>query len=273
MARVKKQGGMTEELMNRPLSEFSVSKEYECAECGGDLVDTPSGFVCAVHGGGPPHRAKGSAREPDPMSVATPTTVDTPSVTSAKLVEELEKADKEAATAKARSVVFGSANAAVEKPIDPRYPIVVERTFAPRDWNELFDRIDAWLELGDKRSEKAFVRKGLEQGPALVRDAFGAYLQIKQVREDWELRNDVVLGCMREQANEVLQAEKNRGVRSKAITEADVDKKVAQMFPDEHAEQESKRRKYKLVEDRAKHYVEVATLRCRVLDTLLKSGE
>lgn len=171
------------------------------------------------------------------------------------------------AKADARMFVFGAK--ATEKPIDPRVPRLVETLFAPSDWDVVFAKFEKWLSLGDRAREEAFIRKSHEEGPSIFRELYDAYLQIREARESWELRNDALLGSMREQATDVLQAEKNKGVRSKAITEADVDKKVAQMFPDEHAEQETKRRQYKFVEERAKHDVEVAALRCRHLDTMM----
>lgn len=185
------------------------------------------------------------------------------------LVEAIESADKQTATEGARAIVFESMNAAKEKPIDDRFPLIVERTFASISWNDVFDAFEAWMQLGDRRTEEGFIRKAHEEGPAMIRSVFQAYVQIKHAREKWELENDVVLGGMREEASKALQAEKDRGQRSKAITEADITKAMATMFPDEHARQESRRLQYKLVEDSAKHDVEVATIRCRHLDSML----
>lgn len=188
---------------------------------------------------------------------------------SADLVSALEESDKEEAITKARAIVFDSANAAMEMPLDPRFIKIVERTFAPIDWDKAFTKLEAWLELGDRRTEEAFIRKAHEQGPAIVRELYGCYLQIRLTRESWEKDNDVVLGTIRAEATKALQAEKDRGARNKTITEADIIGQCARMFPDEWPKQEQKRLKYKLTEDRAKHDVEVATLRCRHLDSML----
>jgi hypothetical protein len=189
--------------------------------------------------------------------------------TSAQLVKELETADKEVAKEKARAIVFESANAAFEKPMDARFEKIVERTFAPKDWSLFQDKLDAWMELGDRRTEEAFIRKAHEEGPSIVREGYACYLQIRLARETWERENDVILGAMREQATEALQGEKDRGARNKTITEADIVAKCSTSFPDEWPRQESKRLKYKLTEDRAKHDVEDAILRCRHLDTMM----
>lgn len=192
-----------------------------------------------------------------------------PSKDAVDLVRELEEADKETAKAKARAIVFDSANAAIETPIDPKFARVVERLYAPKDWEKVQDRFEAWLSLGDRRTEEAFIRKAHEEGPEILRDLYGAYLQIRLTREAWELENDTVLGAMRLEATKALQEEKNRGSRNKTITKEDVADQAASMFPDEWSAQETKRLKYKGVEDRAKHDVEVAGTRCRHLDTMM----
>lgn len=186
-----------------------------------------------------------------------------------KLIEELEKADSDAATANARALVFDSVNAPKEKPIDARVTKLVERTFAPIDWEKILDRFDAWMSLGDRRGEEAYIRRAHEEGPAIVRDMLDVSIQIRFAREAWELENDVMLGSMRQQATEVLEQEKERKIRTKTITEADVAKKCASMFPDEWAAQEKRRLQYSLVEERAKKAYDVATLRCRHLDSMM----
>lgn len=186
-----------------------------------------------------------------------------------KLIEEIEKADRDAATANARAMVFDSANAAQEKPIDARMPKLVSRVFEPIDWGRVLDRYDAWISLGERRGEEAYIRKAHEEGPQIARDLLDVSIQVRFAREAWELENDVSLGAMREQASQVLEGEKERKIRTKMITEADVAKKCAAMFPDEWAAQEKRRLQYSLVEERSKRSYDIATLRCRHLDTMM----
>ncbi len=209
--------------------------------------------------------------EETPPEKTGPTPADAKDVigASADLIATLEEADKEAAKATARAIVFDSANAALETPLDPRFVAIVEKTFAPIDWSAAFSELDSWMELGDRRTEEAFIRKAREQGPAIVRTLYACDLQIRLARESWEKDNDVVLGTIRAEATKALQAEKDRGARNKTITEADIIGQCARMFPDEWPRQEQTRLKYKLTEDKAKHEVEVATLRCRHLDTMM----
>lgn len=204
-----------------------------------------------------------------PPQGPSPTSIEKAIDASATLTGELEKADKQLAIDHARGLLFDSANRAAEKPIDDRYPALVERAFAPIDWGAIMDEFEAWNSLGIARTSEQFIRKAHEEGPEIIRKLYDVYLQVKFAREKWELENDVVLGGMREAANDALQGEKARGVRSKAITEADIEKQVATMFPDEWAKQESRRKQYKATEDRAKHNVEVANARQKTLDTMM----
>lgn len=185
------------------------------------------------------------------------------------LANELAKADKETIIDNAKATMFESANAPKEKPIDRRMPGLVERTFAPFDWSKALDRFDAWMALGDHRTEEAHIRKAHEEGPEIMGSVHDVYIQVKFAREAWELENDTMLGAMRAAATEVLEAEKEKKIRTKMITEADINTKVAAMFPDEWAAQEKRRLQYKLVEERAKHCVERGTIRCRHLDTMM----
>lgn len=186
-----------------------------------------------------------------------------------ELAKELAKADKETIIDNAKATMFESANAPKEKPVDRRMPGLVERTFRPIEWDKILDRFDAWMGLGDKRTEEAHIRKAHEEGPEIMGSVHDVYIQVKFAREGWELDNDTMLGAMRAAATEVLETEKEKKIRTKMITEADINTKVAAMFPDEWAAQEKRRLQYKLVEERAKHCVERGTIRCRHLDTML----
>lgn len=209
--------------------------------------------------GGPP------APREDPRQVSIEDVLEN----SRSLSSVIAEADKEAAIEQARQVHFDNANRAVEREIDPRYPAVVQRVFRPMEWTDVLDRYDAWLELGEKRTEEGFIRKAHEMGPRLVQDLFDCYAQVRLARETWELENDVVFGDMREQATKCLEVEKERKIRTKTITEKDVDQKCAAMFPDEWARQESKRLRMKLTEDRTKFAIENAQTRQRVLDSMM----
>lgn len=188
---------------------------------------------------------------------------------SKKLDEVVQKADTEAKAERARAVVFDSANRDEEKEPDPRLPPLVSRVFAPKDWEKALDRFDEWRSLGERRTEEAFIRRAHELGPDVLMELYDCYFQVKAAREEWELQNDSLFGDMREQATQLLQDEKDRKIRSKAITEKDVDSKCAAIFQDEWTRQQMKRSRMEMVEARMKACIEVATVRCRHLDTMM----
>ena len=125
------------------------------------------------------------------------------------------------------------------------------------------------MSLGDRRTEEQFIRRAHEEGPEIVKDIYDVFIQVRFAREAWELENQLMLGGMRDEAQKVLEREKERKLRTKAITIDDVTHKAASMFPDEWAAQEKRRLQYKLIEDRSKHCVEIGTTRCRVLDSMM----
>lgn len=185
------------------------------------------------------------------------------------LEQVLVDADKASKREVAQQVVFGSVNAATESPIDARFPALVERAQAPLVWTEILDEYEAWLQLGDRRTDEAFIRKAHEQGPSIIRKVADLFFQAKRALETWEAENDVVFGSMREQASEALEEEKARGARKKTITEADVKAKAATLFPDEWPRQVSKRRDHAAVVKRAEHDLEVSKIRQKTLDGMI----
>lgn len=191
-----------------------------------------------------------------------------------KLVTELEKADAQAATDAARAAIGlpeGPAYAVGPNPTDllEGFLGIQTRVFAAIDFNAEYDAIEAWIKLGDKRTEEAFIRKLHEESADMLQRAHRLYTQAKLAREKWEAENAVVFGAMREQASEVLEQEKASGKRKKAITEADVDGKCAAMFPDAYVSQEIRRKKAKATEDSLKFLVETCGVRARHLDTMM----
>lgn len=190
----------------------------------------------------------------------------------AKLLTVIETADKKVDEEKGRAVHFGKVNGAKEVPIDSRFPALVERAQRPIDWDEVLGVYEGWLVLGDRRTDTASIRKAHEEGPSIIQQLVDVYLQVKRAREKWESENDVILGSMREEAVDALEAEKARGARKKTITEADIKARGATMFPDEWHLQAEHRREYKMVEDRAERAIDVAKLRQKTLDTMVHAA-
>jgi hypothetical protein len=227
-----------------------------CSICLQPSFDTSSGNTCPNHHGG----AAMIDQSPTFQLPAPPATAVT------RLVDAL----LQPGAFKNVDSLFESPNKAKEQPMDDRMVRLADDTFAPLDWDAIFDEYEQWLELGDKRTSEPHIRLAHERGPGIVRRITLVWIQIREARTAWEKKNDVIFGAMREQATDVLQAEKNAKARSKTITEADVRLKAAELFPDEWQSQETQRKRYELVEERAKHDMENAILRVHVLETMMK---
>lgn len=215
--------------------------------------------------GGPPQAP--SELTTDERGKSIPESIVNSSTSDMALIDAIEKSDAEQSSSIARDFLRG--NVPGEKPIDARFPGMVERTFKPIDWNAAFDRFEGWLRMGNNRTQEAHIRKAHEEGIEVALLMLDTSLQVRFAREAWEVENDVMLGGMRDEASKYLEREKDRKIRTKTITEADIAQKCASLFPDEWAAQEKKRLQYKLTEKRATECYELATTRCRMLDSMM----
>ena len=134
-----------------------------------------------------------------------------------------------------------SANAPKEKGLRDDLGRIVETIYVKDIFAE-WKALEAALELGEKRSEHAHAQAALDKAAGLAYRAHRLYLTARAAREAWEMENEVVFGAMWSAATRDLQQEKEQGLRSKQITDADVKNRVATMFPDEYRAQETRRR-------------------------------
>lgn len=148
--------------------------------------------------------------------------------TSTELKDEIKKAEAPA------RVTFGSANAATLRPLDPSLEAVVEAMHVPtEEIHPRYKKLMAAKELGDRRSEQGWVRFKAEEAVSLLWDAKLLHIAARSEREAWEKDNQIIFGAHRLEATRTLQDEKDRGVRSKQITDADVEAMCAAMFKEE----------------------------------------
>lgn len=190
--------------------------------------------------------------------------------TSRKLVDAMEKADKEERISAARAAVFENANAAKERPMTEPMRRIIESQFLReedivREHRELEERLKTSNKVGHQAHE-------LEESEVNARRAFKLWITFKQMTLEWEMDNRVVFTDMREQATKALQREKEQGYRSKQITDADVSNMMATMFPDEWRAQEIKRSRAHSTEKSLEHLVEMWGAKVRSLGTLVGRG-
>lgn len=137
------------------------------------------------------------------------------------------------------------------------------------DYRATFERLQAELRVGEKRADYATLAKALDDAEDNARLAHALYLAAKLEREKWKLDMEVILAPMRTEATGELQKEKEQGLRSKQITDADVESKIAALHPEEVQWHASKATKLRGMEEHLLHLVELWKSRCRTLQTLV----
>lgn len=192
--------------------------------------------------------------------------------TSAALRDELEKnaAEPPGGIAPApKKYAFPTAQKAGSDP-DLRADLrqIVE-THWVEDMNASWQRIRAALKVGVNRSKHGHLHKALDVARDLSQEAHGLWMTAKLEGRRWENANEVTHGKMWNEATRALQHEKDQGLRSKQITDADVRAKVATLYPDEFAAQEFDREKIKLTVDRMGALAKDASEKCEDLRVML----
>lgn len=163
---------------------------------------------------------------------------------------------------------FPNANKAKLAKLRPDLDRVVETVFVKdifADWKDL----QAGLEIGEKRSEHGHAVAALDKAAARADRAHRLYLTARAAREAWEAENEVIFGAMWSEATRALQKEKDDGLRSKQITDADVKNRVATMFPDEYQAQEARRRNIEYTVKSLERLAEIWVGRQRDLSSLV----
>lgn len=121
----------------------------------------------------------------------------------------------------------------------------IAETIIIRDLFDEWKKLEAALDIGDKRSEHGHAVRAADLAARRAYKAHRLYLTARNMWKAWELENEVIFGAMWSEATRALQVEKEQGLRSKQITDADITRRVATMFPDEYQAQERKRRELK----------------------------
>ncbi len=168
------------------------------------------------------------------------------------------------ATGSRDPVKWPTANKAREVPMRPGFEAMVDLTFVD-DPLPIYEALENDLVVGDQRDDRGTLLRALDMAEANARLAFKlwrtAQLEVKQ----WELDNQVINGAMRLEAQRALEAEKKNGLRTKMVTEADVDAMVSTLYPDEHRAQQVRRIKVHSMERNTENLVEMWNSKCRSL--------
>lgn len=165
-------------------------------------------------------------------------------------------------------ISFDSANEATEIPIGEAFSTIIDTIFVD-DPAGVYQKLENALTVGVNRSEHGFLQEALDNAESNARLAHRLWTTASLERQRWELENEVVFAAMRRTANEVLERERAQKVRSKTITESDVDSMCAALYPDEYRAQELRRGKVKAMEESMRNLADLWKSRCGSLQTML----
>jgi hypothetical protein len=154
--------------------------------------------------------------------------------------------------------------------INPDMARIIETIFAADAFKD-YEDLEKNLEVGEERGDAGSLRMHLDKAEQRARRAHRLYLGAKLELARWEIRSRQVVSVMREKATEELEGEKAAGDRKKMITNADVEAKMAERFPDEWEAQELMRVKMKCLVEDMEHQTRRWDSKCVDLRTMLET--
>lgn len=161
--------------------------------------------------------------------------------------------------------------AALTRELQEKFAAELAEAVAPEretdDLDAILDRarrdavatIEAWLKLRASEADR--------EAPQMLHLANRLYGHAKHVRERWEGQVATMAGAMRAAATNALEADRDRGARTKMITDADVEAACARLFPDEYAAQRNKGARLRQLEHDRASLVTAVARRCRQLES------
>ena len=132
-----------------------------------------------------------------------------------------------------------------------------------------YERLEAELKLGEQRGDYGSLQKALDEAEDNARIAHKIWVSAKAEHEKFERDFEVIQAPMWSEANAFLQEQKDKGARSKAITDADVKARAAELYPDEYRANAVRAARVKGMVEQTKKLSELWTNRCATLATLL----
>ena len=145
---------------------------------------------------------------------------------------------------------------------------LVERVFEI-DFDADYKRVVASLKFGDaNRAEQKTLRRALDDQTDVARVAHRLYCNAREAREIFEIDALVVLSSIRADAAHILQQEKKKGDRTKAITDADVEAMMCSRYPDVYRDLARRRKRVELLCKHLEELADIAKKRINALDTL-----
>lgn len=151
----------------------------------------------------------------------------------------------------------------------PGFMRIAERVFDLPDPDGEYAELEQALSLGS--SEFDSIVKAVDAAEDDARRAHRLYVNAKLDYERFAADAALIEGAIRSEASAELQREKDSGVRTKQITDADVVAKCAALFPDEWRDLAEKRVRAKLSVEHLERFADLWVGRCRSLGGMLAS--
>jgi hypothetical protein len=268
MARIKKSDEEKAVAARAPFVNFQGYPLY-CGECGFPQWASPGGVTCDHGHGGAASMSEAEARARYPLAETALDEMLSARHRALEGTKELAKAIVEEGEKEAAGPLdWGRANRSREAPVDPAFERITE-TLVVNDTEAAYKRLEQALVIGDKRTDYGSVMKALDEAESNARLAHRLWQTAIVERKRWEMDNEVVWAVGRSEANRSLQHEKNEGTRSKQITDADVESRIATLYPDQWRAQEMRRIKMKSMVDSMQNLAENWASRCKSLQVIL----
>lgn len=140
---------------------------------------------------------------------------------------------------------------------------------SPESIASIHAAIEASLTIADGRLEYGHLAAALNAATKHYRNAYRLASTATRHRKIWQRENVITRAAMRQAAIKSLQTEKAEGLRSKQITDADVESQMGILNPDEVRAQIQREINLETVEKSFYNLVDVAAERCQALRTLL----
>lgn len=153
----------------------------------------------------------------------------------------------------------------------PGFASITEKVFTLDSPETLWDELLAALEVREALTPLVLT-DAVNKGERHALEAHQLFVVAKAECERVEAECAPIVASMRDAANRELQAEKEKGLRNKSITDADVVGKAAAMFPDEWARVVGMQSKAEGMLAQLKQLAKLWEQRCFSLSTMLNAG-
>lgn len=146
---------------------------------------------------------------------------------------------------------------------------IEERVFDLPNPDAEYESLEGALSVGSRDTDD--LARALDEAEDCARRAHRLYANAKLDLARFQADAEVIEGAIRTEAAAELQRERDSGLRTKQITDADVTAKAAALFPDEWRDLAARKVRAKLAVEHMERFADLWVSRCRSLGGLLAS--